>query len=181
MKNNSTVHTVSPARDPNSRLMRIVWADNLYQRRANTAMSEGELRATAGRIVLKRTLNQDNSFESYTQDGDRVAFHSATTSNDLDGLLVDISGATGDAIVFRRNDPLLGEHEVSIPLAELKQSGVFSWRSGKLDKTQHSYLEQMGVDVEFSSKLSWSAPPHRWTMTWFTSIANQCSQETTIT
>jgi hypothetical protein len=149
VKNNQTVHSVAPARDPNSRLMRLVWADNLYQRRANTAMADGEVRATAGRVVLERTLNQDNSFESYGQDGGRVVFHSATTSNDFDGVLVDISGATGDAILFRRTDPLLGEHEVRIPLAELKQSGLFSWRSGKIATTRHPYLEQMGVDIEF--------------------------------
>jgi hypothetical protein len=149
VKNNRTVHSVNPARDPSSRLMRLVWADNLYQRRANTAMSTGEVRASAGRVLLQRILNQDNSFESFGQQGDRVVFHSATTSNDYDGVLVDISGATGGEIVFRRNDPLLGEHEVRIPLAELEQTGIFTWRSGKIDKTRHSYLEKMGVDLEF--------------------------------
>ena len=39
VKNNRTVHSVSPARDANSRLMRIVWADNMYQRRANTSLA----------------------------------------------------------------------------------------------------------------------------------------------
>ena len=148
VKNSETIHTVNPARDANSRLMRLVWADNLYQRRANTAMSTGEVRASAGRVILERTVDQDNSFESYRQQGDRVVFHSSTTSNDFDGVLVDISGATGNEIVFRRNDPLFGEHEVRIPLEELKQSGIYSWRSGKLEQRRHSYMERMGVDVE---------------------------------
>ncbi|MEZ5395364.1 MAG: hypothetical protein R2724_21465 [Bryobacterales bacterium] len=148
VKNNQTIHTVTPGRDPNARLMRIVWADNYYQRRANTSLADGEVRASAGRVTLERVLNQDNSFEWFRQDGDRVVYHSATTSNDLDGVLVDISGATGDEVVFRRTDPMLGEHEVRIPLAALKRDGVFSWRSGKIPGARHPYLEDMGLDVE---------------------------------
>ncbi len=149
VKNNRTVHTVNTARDPSSRLMRLVWADNLYQRRANTSLADGDIRATAGRVLLERVLNQDNSFESFGQLGNRVVYRSATTSNDFDGVLVDLSGATGDAIVFRRDDPLLGEHEVRIPLAELEDDGVFTWSSGKIDKPRHPYLEAMGVDLQF--------------------------------
>ncbi|MCB1019697.1 MAG: hypothetical protein KDC27_07195 [Acidobacteria bacterium] len=148
VKNNQTVHTVTPGRDANARLMRIVWADNYYQRRANTSLADGEIRASQGRVTLERVLNQDNSFEWFRQDGDRVAYHSATTSNDLDGVLVDISGATGDEVVFRRSDPMLGDHEVRIPLAALKRDGVFSWRSGKIAGARHPYLEEMGMDVE---------------------------------
>ena len=62
---------------------------------------------------------------------------------------MDIAGATGDALVFHRDDPLLGRHEVSIPLAELKRTGHFVWRSGPIPGQRNPYMERMGVDIEF--------------------------------
>ena len=129
--------------------MRISWGDNLYQRRSNTAQNNGEIRAEGGRVILQEAMAIDNSFEWIRQNGAAVAYRTATTSNDRDAVLVDISQASGDAIIFRREDPgMLGVHEVRIPLAELKQNGHFSWQSDPAP-IKHSYMEKMGVPVRF--------------------------------
>lgn len=147
LKNSEVVHSTAPARDPSSSLLRVVWGDNIYQRRANTSIGPGELRAEGGRLTLKRALAIDNSFEEIVQSGPKIAYRTATTSNDRDGMLVDVSQASGD-LIFRREDApeFTGVHEVRIPMHELKRSGYFSWRS-EPQPVRHSYLEKMGVEV----------------------------------
>ncbi|MBI1358479.1 MAG: hypothetical protein GC160_29435 [Acidobacteria bacterium] len=158
LKNNQVVHSLHPGRDSGSSLVRIAWSDNDYQRRANTSMARGEIRADAGRLVLKRYLNQDNSFESVSQDGARVVFYNATTSNDRDGVLVDISQAQGDALTLRRDDPLWGVHEVRIPLAELRRNGSFRTSAPAPAEVKDGYIEKMGVPLQFTVEAELVSP-----------------------
>ena len=149
VKNSTIVHSTAPARDVSSNLMRIVWGDNVYQRRANTSLAPGEIRADEGSVTLRRVLALDNSFEEIKQDGPKVSFRTATTSNDRDGALIDISQAEGEWITLRREDPLLGTHEIRIPLEALRRDGRYRGATGPLE-LRHSYMEKMGVPVQFA-------------------------------
>lgn len=150
IKNNQVVHSLTPAREAGSSLLRVVWSDNDYQRRAATSMARGELRASSGRLVFKEYLNQDNSFESAGQDGAKISFHNATTSNDQDGVLVDLSQVDGDTLYFRRDDPLWGVHEFEISLAELRRDGAVRLRGPAPAGVEDSYVEKMGRELEFT-------------------------------
>lgn len=158
VKNNEVVHSLTPARNAGSSLLRIAWSDNDYQRRATTSMAHGDLRASAGRLVLREYLNQDNSFESAAQEGDRIIFHNATTSNDQDGLLVDISAVDGDTLTFRRDDPLWGSHVFEIPLAELRRNGVYRAQGPAPGGVTDSYVEKMGLELAFTLEAELIAP-----------------------
>lgn len=149
VKNSTIVHSMAPARDASSDLMRIVWGDNVYQRRANTSLGPGEIRADQGALELRRVLALDNSFEHIEQSGSKISFQTATTSNDRDGALVDLSQATGDWVTLRREDPLLGTHEIRIPLETLRREGVFRGATEPLE-LRNSYMEKMGVPVRFA-------------------------------
>ncbi len=144
VKGGKVVHAAYPARNRGS-LARIVWGDNLYQRRANVGMGEGRLWAGSGQLRLERHLNRDQAFEWMRQDGDAIRWATAATSNDRDGMLVRIDGVEGP-LRFRLDDPDFGTVEVSIPLDELRQEGYYRWR-GEGEKTvKHSYLAKMGID-----------------------------------
>ncbi len=148
VKNSKTIYTVSPARQIGGKLLRVQWGDNYYQRRANIALSNGELRADSGPLALRRKLNLDNSFEDIHEQDGRIVWRTASTSNDRDGVLVDISRVDGDALVFRLEDPnLLGTHEVRIPLAALEADGHFSWRSEPVPNN-HPYMKMMGLPLQ---------------------------------
>ena len=53
------------------------------------------------------------------QDADVIRWHTAATSNDRDGMLVDISDVEG-RLDFKLEDPHLGTIAVNIPLDALK-------------------------------------------------------------
>jgi len=158
IKNSQVLHSVFPARGKSSDLLRVKWGDNWYQRRANTSMSNGTLRASGGRILLKETLELDNSFERLGQQGNGVSWYASATSNDRDGVVVDISGVTGDTIQFEYSDPNgLGTTKVDIPLGELRREGVFRWQ-GEDKGIKHSYMEKMGVPIRFFLEAELVAP-----------------------
>ncbi len=150
IKNNEVIHSMTPARNPGSALLRVVWGDNDYQRRANTSMAHGELRASSGRLELLQYIDQDNAFESVAQDGDGVVFHNATTSNDRDGVLVDISKVEGPTLRFRRDDPKWGVHELEIPLDSLRRDGFYRVAAPAPPEVRHPYMEKMGVAPAFT-------------------------------
>ena len=147
VKNGKLVHAAQPARNRGS-LARIVWGDNLYQRRANVGIGEGRLSAASGALRLVRHLNRDQEFEWMEQDGDAVRWATAATSNDRDGMLVRIDGAEG-ALRFRLDDPDFGAIEAAVPLDELRRDGYFRWRGGGENPVSHSYLAMMGVEPFF--------------------------------
>lgn len=156
VRNGETIHSATPAVSTSSDLLRIKWGDNLYQRRANVGLSDGELRAASGRLRLDQVIDQDNSFETFQQSGDLITWRSATTSNDRDGLLVDISEAA-EALILVRDDPNLGRHEVRIPLSELRRNGTFRWQSQPIE-SEHRYMRKMGVPELFTVECELIAP-----------------------
>ena len=62
LKNSRVLHGVYPARNRGS-IARNQWGDNIYQRRANVGLAEGELTAEAGMPTFQRFLNRDQKFE----------------------------------------------------------------------------------------------------------------------
>lgn len=148
LKNSRVIHSVAPSRN-RGRLLRVSWGDNIYQRRAVVGLSDGELQADGGSVRLERVLHRDQAFESIRQNGARVQWRTAATSNDRDSFLADISDATG-AVHFRLDDPLLGRIEIDIPLEKLKQDGYFSWTGPGSKPFEHSYMKKMGVEVAFT-------------------------------
>ena len=158
IKNSQVLHSVFPARRTSSDLLRVKWGDNWYQRRANISMTNGSLRPSGGRILLKETLALDNSFERLGQQGSDVTWRTSSTSNDRDGVLIDISGVTGDSIAFELSDQTgLGTTQVEIPLADLRKDGVFGWTGDPKD-IKHSYMEKMGVPIRFFLEAELVAP-----------------------
>ena len=147
LKNSKIVHAVHPARNRGS-LARIQWGDNIYQRRANIGLSSGKLSAPSGTLRLRRSLHRDQQFERMRQDGRNIVWRTAATSNDRDGMLVDISGATGP-LRFALEDPHLGTIEADIPLDALKQDGYLRQTLKGTEPFKHSYLQAMGIDVAF--------------------------------
>ena len=147
LKNGRVIHALQPARNRGS-LARITWGDNIYQRRANVGIGDGELRAESGGLRLDRHLNRDQEFEWMRQDGDKVQWSTAATSNDRDGMLVRIDGAE-EALEFRLDDPHLGEIVASIPLEELRRDGYYRWRTRGPKPFEHSYLKLMGIEAFF--------------------------------
>lgn len=143
LKNSKVIHSLTPSRN-RGKLLRVVWADNIYQRRAVVGLTEGELRAEGGRLRLQDTLHLDQAFEYVRQDGDRIIWKTAANSHDRDGFLVDISEATG-SLEFRLDDSNgLGVFEVTIPLEKLQSDGYFAW-SQTSDRVKHSYMQKMGI------------------------------------
>jgi hypothetical protein len=147
VKNSKPIYSLHPSRR-GGKLLRVVWGDNIYQRRAAVGMCKGQLSAAGGRLRLERVIHRDQAFEEFQQDGNGISWFSAAVSNDRDGVLVDISEATGDALHFRLDDSeQLGLMDVRIPLAELRKNGRFSWsRTGPV---KHPYMEKMGVKPAF--------------------------------
>ncbi len=143
LKNCKVIYSEHPARN-RGKLLRVVWGDNVYQRRAAVGLTQGELRPAAGRLRLRKTVNLDQAFEYVVQDDDGIKWRTAAVSNDRDGFLVDISEANGP-LHFHLDDPQgLGVFDASIPLDKLRADGYFSW-SQTSDRVQHSYMKKMGV------------------------------------
>ena len=147
LKNGRVVHAARPARNRGS-LARLSWGDNIYQRRANVGLGEGEVAARTGALRLERHLHRDQEFESMWQDGPSVRWRTAATSNDRDGMLVRIDGAEG-ALSFSLQDPHLGLIEVEIPLEDLRRDGYFLWTGRGETPVEHSYLKMMGIETLF--------------------------------
>ena len=147
LKNGQVIHALQPARNRGS-MARITWGDNIYQRRANVGIGDGELRAQSGSLRLERHLNRDQEFEWMRQDGDAVRWSTAATSNDRDGMLVRIDGAEG-ALDFKLDDPHLGEIAVSVPLDDLRRDGYVRRRTRGPNPFEHSYLKLMGLEAFF--------------------------------
>jgi len=149
LKNSKVVYAAHPARKQ-GRLLRVVWGDNLYQRRAAVGMASGELRADTGRLRLESLISRDQAFEEIRQDGPRIVWNTAAVSNDRDGFLVDLSEATGEALLFRLDDSKdMGVFEVRIPLAQLQRDGYFRWSRRGDARVKHPYMEKMGVPPAF--------------------------------
>jgi hypothetical protein len=146
MKNSKPLYSMTPLRN-RGKMLRVVWGDNLYQRRAAVGMCKGQLTPSEGRLRLEQVIHRDQAFEEVKQDGDGISFHTAAVSNDRDGVLVDISEATGDLHFTLDDSTQLGKMDVRIPLAELRKTGHFRW--SKTGPVKHPYMEQMGVKPEF--------------------------------
>jgi hypothetical protein len=146
LKNNRVIHGVHPARG-GGRMLRVIWGDNLYQRRAAVGMTTGEMKPLAGRFKLVETVNLDQAFEEVRQAGGGIVWNTAAVSNDRDGFLADISDLSGD-LAFRLDDAEnMGVFEVRVPLARLKSEGYFAW--SQPGKAAHPYMEKMGVRPAF--------------------------------
>lgn len=149
VKNNRVIHAVHPAARKTS-VVRIVWGDNLYQRRACVSLRSGSLEASQGRLKLLQFIHRDQAFETMTEQNGRIVWTTSAASNDRDGALVDISEAKGEYLLFRHNDEGgFGLIEVKIPLKELHEKGRFEWRGGS-NRVRHSYLEKMGITPAFT-------------------------------
>ncbi|MEK7405028.1 MAG: hypothetical protein AAB225_07970, partial [Acidobacteriota bacterium] len=149
LKNSKVIHSLQPSRN-RGKLLRVIWGDNLYQRRAAIGLREGELRAEAGRLRLRETVNLDQAFEQVQQQGDRIRWKTAAVSNDRDGFLVDISEVSGQYLHFRQDDSdTMGLFEVRIPLEQLLRDGYFAWSGRARPEVKHPYMEKMGVPPAF--------------------------------
>ncbi len=147
VKNGEVIHSISPARNRGT-LLRVIWGDNLYQRRAATGFRKGELRPEGGRLRLRQTVNLDQGFEEVLQRAGDVIWQTAAVSGDRDGFVADIAEAGGESLAFRLDDSdTMGLFEVKIPLAQLRKDGYWAW-SAK-GKAKHPYMEKMGVDPRF--------------------------------
>ncbi len=147
VKNGRIVHAIRPARAAAGTIARIVWGDNLYQRRAATGLRKGEMRATGGRLRLIRAVNLDQGFEHVSQAGDAIAWETAAVSGDRDGAMVDLSEASGE-IVFRQFDEdVLGPVEFRVPVDKLKRDGAAL--AAQATRATHPYMKSMGVTPEF--------------------------------
>jgi hypothetical protein len=146
LRNSRVIHSVTPVRNRGS-ILRVVWGDNLYQRRAAVGMRHGEVRPSAGRLALIEPVHRDQAFEEIAQQGDGIRWYAAAVSNDRDGFLADISGLTGDLTFKLEDADGFGAIEARIPLTELKREGYFAWK--KEGGPRHPYMEKMGVKPAF--------------------------------
>ncbi len=147
LKNGSVIHAVHPVRNRGS-VARITWGDNIYQRRANVGIGDGELSAESGALRLERHLHRDQEFERMWQDGAAVRWSTAATSNDRDGMLVRIDGVEG-SLMFKLEDPHLGMIEAEVPLEDLRRDGYYRWTGQGETPFEHSYLQLMGIEAFF--------------------------------
>ncbi|MEZ5404279.1 MAG: DUF3604 domain-containing protein [Bryobacteraceae bacterium] len=147
VRNGRVIHATTPARAGSS-VARIVWGDNVYQRRAATGLRKGSLRATSGRVRLIEVVNRDQGFETFAQKGAAIEWESAAVSGDRDGVLVDLSEASGD-LHFRLDDSdTMGLFETTISIEGLKRDLSHRWVAK--GKVRHPYMQKMGVDTEFT-------------------------------
>ncbi|MBI4906384.1 MAG: hypothetical protein HY820_22320 [Acidobacteria bacterium] len=148
IKNNKVIEAQSPARS-NGSLVRVVWGDNLYQRRAAVGLRSGEMRPTQGTLKLLSTVNLDQAFEEVRQDGTGVVWRTAAVSNDRDGFLADISQA-GGTLRFRLDDSdNMGVVEFEVVVAELRKQGRVQLRRVSQRPQAQPYMRQMGVEPAF--------------------------------
>ena len=150
LKNCKVIHTINPSRMAWNHL-RVVWGDNKYRRRAAIGRTSGKLWCDGGELRLEEKVHIDQAFESIEQqDARTIRWTTAANSNDRDGVLLDISGATG-TLHFELSDPAamsVGTVNVDIPLAELKQKGYQS-ASFPIDKLKDSYMKKLDLDPAF--------------------------------
>jgi len=149
LKNCKVIHSLYPSRKQ-GKLMRIVWGDNIYQRRAAVGLRSGELRPAGGRLRLVERIHLDQAFEVIEQKGEGIGWTTAAVSNDRDGFLVDLSEASGAYLHFRLDDSdTMGVIEARIPLEQLQRDGYFVWSQKANGRVKHAYMEKMGVPVAF--------------------------------
>lgn len=149
IKNNKVLESQSPARGRGS-VLRIVWGDNIYQRRAATGLRSGELQPSQGRLKLISAVHLDQAFEEVAASGSGIRWRTAAVSNDRDGALLDISEA-GGTLRFRLDDSdTLGLMAVEIPLDKLRADGYFRWRQTARTAFSHPYMKAMGVEPAFT-------------------------------
>jgi hypothetical protein len=146
IKNGSVIHSLTPSRN-RGRLVRIVWGDNLYQRRAAVGLREGSIRPESGALKLVRAVNLDQAFEDVAQEGRSIRWKTAAVSGDRDGFLADVGEAVGH-LHFRLDDSSdMGLIEARIPLDALRRDGYYVWSmKGNVD---HPYMKKMGLDPTF--------------------------------
>ncbi len=148
LKNSEVIHTIHPGRQAGKHL-RVVFGDNIYQRRAAISRARGKLWVDSGTLKLVEVVHRDQAFELFEQEDERtVSWITSAASNDRDGVLVDISGAEGE-IHFEYDDPpAFDPIHVSQPLSELKER---QFHAGRIlsPRYQHSYMEKMGVEPAF--------------------------------
>lgn len=149
VKNNNVIHTMRPSQRK-GHLLRVVWGDNIYQRRAATGLRSGRLEPAAGRIRLRQTVHLDQAFESVNQSGNSIIWTTAAVSNDRDGFLADIEEVSGDELRFTLDDAgTVGQVEIRIPVRELREKGRFTARVGASEKVQRPYMRMMEVQPAF--------------------------------
>jgi hypothetical protein len=149
LKNSKVINSIYPTRN-HGRLLRVIWGDNVYQRRAAEGMTSGELKPGAGTLVLKQTVNLDQAFEKVWQDGSGIKWRTAAVSNDRDGFIADISGVDGGTLSFHLDDSNhMGVFDVKIPLEQLKRDGYFAWSKRGDERVKHAYMAKMGVAPTF--------------------------------
>ncbi len=146
MKNSKPLYSMYPSRKA-GQWLRLVWGDNIYQRRAAVGMCRGKLEAESGRLRLERVIHRDQAFEEYKQEGGAVTWFSAAVSNDRDGVLVDISEASGSLHFTLDDSSQMGMMDVRIPIDQLRRDGYFAW--SKTGPVKHPYMEKMGVKPTF--------------------------------
>jgi len=145
LKNSRVIYSLHPSRAA-GKLLRVIWGDNLYQRRAAVGLRQGELRAERGRLRLRAPLHLDQAFEQVWQEGESIRWKTAAVSNDRDGFLADISEVEGEYLLFRLDDSdTLGLFEIKLPLAELQGRGYLHLRVPPKQNVKHAYMEKMGV------------------------------------
>lgn len=151
LKNNRTIESQWPARS-NGNLVRVVWGDNIYQRRAATGYRAGELTAAQGSLRLHSKVNIDQGFEQIEPSARRISWRTAAVSNDRDGFLLDLSQIPGGTLRFKQFDPdTFGLIDVEIPVDKLRSEGQFRHRVAA--KIQHPYMKAMGVEPAFFLEL----------------------------
>lgn len=147
IKNNRVIESQSPARS-NGNLVRVVWGDNIYQRRAAIGLRSGELSTAQGTLRMQSTVNIDQGFEQVEPSGSKITWRTAAVSNDRDGFLLDLSQVPGGVLRFRQDDPdTFGPIDVEIPVDRLRSEGHFRFRTPA--RIQHPYMKAMGVEPAF--------------------------------
>jgi hypothetical protein len=147
VKNGRVIHSVRPAL-ARSHLARIVWGDNIYQRRAAIGLRAGSLRAAG--LRLRQTVNLDQAFEEITQTRDGLLWKTAAVSGDRDGVLVDLAEVSDDSLLFRLDDSgTVGIVEFAIPLKQLREQGRFTYRHAA-PHVSHPYMKQMDLEPAFT-------------------------------
>lgn len=149
LKNNTVIHTMRPSQRKGD-LLRVVWGDNIYQRRAAAGLRSGRLSPSGGSLRLQRALHIDQAFEDVRQEGAAIAWTTAAVSNDRDGFLARIDGVTGEALIFMLDDEdTIGNIEIRVPMRELREKGIYTARIGADDRVNHPYMKLMEVEPAF--------------------------------
>jgi hypothetical protein len=148
LKNSEVIHSVHPGLQAGKHL-RVMWGDNIYQRRAAISRSRGKLWVDSGTLKLVKVLDRDFAYENVVQEDERtISWITAAPSNDRDGVLVDVSGAEGMLHFTYDDPPAFGLITVDVPFDVLEKSLHHQSRV-PTTKYKHSYMDKMGVALEF--------------------------------